>query len=287
MREAGLDHRLGDGAEAGGGRVEGFVDMEVGGKAAVRRQPEEGAEPGGKIGERIGDHAEDAASLGDQVGGAAIGAVGLDQFGTDEAGGLQRDPPLPFGADLAEHRPADVVLRRDRVEMGADRRGAVGIGGAQREAHPGAHVGGGPVRGPVGGDGVERAHEGAVGVRRPAPDMALVEMGVHVGEGGQQDRAAHVHRHRLRRADPAADHRDLGAHEVAGLPEKAGGNRDIGQREVAAGQRAEIHHLSCVRALSCHFLSRRWDSSDRAANRNTPIAAISASAANIRAMFSR
>ena len=106
---------------------------------------------------------------------------------------LQLDAAFPALARLGEHRPADAGLRPDAVDMGADGRGPVRIGRAQAEIHAQRDVGCGPVGGAIRRHGVERAHEVAVGFGARAPDMRLVEMGVRVDEGRQDDPAAEVH----------------------------------------------------------------------------------------------
>ena len=98
----------------------------------------------------------------------------------DQAHRLQLDPPCPLFAHVAEDRPGDRRLRRDRIEMGADGARAVRVGSAQREVHAGGHIRGSPVGDPIGLHGLECAHERAVRVRSPGPDMPLVQMSVHV-----------------------------------------------------------------------------------------------------------
>jgi hypothetical protein len=90
--------------------------------------------------------------------------------------------------------------------------------------------------------------------------MALVEMGVHVDEGRKDHRAAHVDSDGLRRCDPALGDGDVGADKVALLPQEAGGDGDVRERDAALWDRAEVHQVSRLTALSCHFLRRRWDS---------------------------
>ena len=62
---------------------------------------------------------------------------------------LQRDAALPFGAHVAERAPAPLGLLGHRIEMRADRRNAVRVGGAQAEAHAREQVLVGPAQ-PVG-----------------------------------------------------------------------------------------------------------------------------------------
>jgi hypothetical protein len=76
--------------------------------------------------------------------------------------------------------------------MRPDRAGPVGEGAAQGEIHPGADVVGRPVGRAVLSGLHQSAHEGAVGIRPPRPDMALVEMGVDVDKSGQHDSAIEI-----------------------------------------------------------------------------------------------
>jgi hypothetical protein len=117
--------------------------------------------------------------------------------------------------------------------------------------------------------------------------MALVEMGMHVDEGRKDHGAAHVDGDGLRVRDATLCDRDVGPHQVALLPEQTCRNGHVRQRDAALWDRSEVHQVSRLTALSCHFLSRRWDSTLSAAKMKTPMAATSASAANIRAMFRR
>ena len=249
--EVPLDHRLGDGAQGGDGGVARLVGVKVDRQAAFLRESEEAVEARLQVGHRIGDRAQHAAALGDQVRGADVSVVHM--VDADEAGGLQRDAAGPFLAQLAPDRPGNLVLRRQGIEMGADGAGAVGVGRAQREVHAGAYVVGRPVRRPVRPHALQRAHERAVGVRRAAPDVALVEMGVHVGEAGQRHRALHVQpvAGGLVGEAPVADGQREGR-EVAVPTEEAGRHRQVVERDVARGKLGEIAHVSRFSALSCH-----------------------------------
>ncbi len=69
--------------------------------------------------------------------------------------------------------------------MRADRGSAMCIGAAEREIEAALDIGGGPQPLPVRLHGEERAQPRAVRVLLARPDMALVEMGVDVDEGGK------------------------------------------------------------------------------------------------------
>ena len=198
---------------------------------------------------------EDAAGLGHDVGGPDEGAFRVHRVAADEAGGLDVDPPFPLLAHLPEDGEADRVLGDEAVEVRADRAGAVGVGGLEAEGHAGAHVSGRPVRGAVGADGGEGTHEGAVRVRGAGPDVALVEMRVHVDEAGEDHRAGHVDLREAAARDAAVRDGEGGADEAAGLAQKAGGDGHVGERDGPCGQGAEIGH-SRLTALSCHLWRR-------------------------------
>src|SRR3954447_17836633 len=71
--------------------------------------------------------------------------------------------------------------------MRADCSGSMRMGTAQREIQARGDVPRAPMHVPIERDRVEGAEEGAVGVRPARPDLALVEMRVHVDEGGEDD----------------------------------------------------------------------------------------------------
>ena len=207
-------------------------------------------------------------------------AATVDAVHRDEAGGLEGDPPRPVFPQLAEDGPGDIVLRGDRIEMGADRRRSVREGAAEREIGAGAHVLHPPARLPVPGDCVERAHERAVRVGGAGPDMALVEMGVHVREGGEGDGALHVdHLAGALRHDPVLDG-EVERDEALLPPEEPSGGFQVGEGEaVRGGEGEEGGHVSLFNALSCHFRKRRCERSESAAKITTPMAEMRRSAA--------
>jgi hypothetical protein len=102
--------------------------------------------PVAQVGHGVGHHAQNAAlGLGHEIGGVAevaVSSVHLSQPIRHTA--CKVDPVGPVRLKLPEDGPGDVVLRRDAVEMRADRAGAVGIGRAQRERHARAQVLGAP-----------------------------------------------------------------------------------------------------------------------------------------------
>ncbi|MPL60722.1 hypothetical protein SDC9_06283 [bioreactor metagenome] len=254
--EAHFQRHLGDHLQRRDRGVAGLVDVEIGLQPAPRRMVEEHPQPPAQVGDRIGDGAKHAARAFDDRRGAAEGAALLDHVDRHEARALQRDPPGPVLAQLGEDGEGDRILRRETVEMGADPARAMRPGTAQRELHPRAHILGRPVRHPVGADGGQRALERAVGVRRARPDMALVEMRVHVDEGRKDHLAGHVHHGRVgrhRRDDPAIRDGQVDLGQVALLSEEAGRGFQIDQTIRAAGQNAKIHQFSRLMALSCHL----------------------------------
>ncbi len=240
-----------------------------------------------EVGNGIGHHAQHAAVPGDDVSGLDERAGQVRPVDADEADALQLDAAGPRVAQVREHRPGDGVLRRHRVEVGADCPCPVGVGAAQAELGAATHVLCRPVRLAVGGDGAERAREGAVGVGRAGPDVSLVEMRVHVDEAGQHHRARHLDPLATAVRNPAVDDMDVSPHKVTRLPDKAGGDGHVGQRYRPGPDRPEIGHRSEAIALSCHFLSSMWLRKDRPAKMMTPDPAISSSAANMRGMLSR
>ena len=245
------------------------------------------AQASGQILHRVGDGSEHAAAFGHQIGGAGKRTVGVGLVQRHQIGGLERDAALPVGAQFAEDRPTDPVLRRERIEMGPDGTGAVGIGAAERELRSPAHILRRPAGAAILAHRRQGAHESAVGIGCAAPDMALVQMGVHVGEGGHRHRSGHIDRRAAALDDEAVGDGEVHAQQIARLPQQAGGHGQVGQAQRPVRQRLEIHHASRFNALSCHLRSRRCETSDSAAKMKTPIAATSDRAANMRAMFSR
>ncbi len=192
--------------------------------------------------------------------------IGIEREGNgEERRRLQVDPALPALARLGEDRPGDADLRAQRIDVRADRADAVMLGGAQREIHARRHVGGGPVRLAVLADILQRARESAVRIGAAWPDMALVEMGMGLDEGREEDAAVEVD-HFGGMARGAAGRIDGG--------DGSAGDGDIDEREIAvglgrerAGQQAarrtrvpdqEVrHHRSFFIALSCQSFSSR------------------------------
>ena len=85
-----------------------------------------------QFGDHEGDGAEQPAVALDRGGDIGRKAVIEDCVDAEERDGLQLDAAGPAVAHLGEDRPGNAVLRRQRVEMGAEQRRAVGVGGAQR-----------------------------------------------------------------------------------------------------------------------------------------------------------
>jgi hypothetical protein len=106
----------------------------------------------------IAEPAEHAAMPGDGLDDIAeLGRVIDGAFDRIERGRLQGDTALPLLAHLGEHAPGDRGLLADRVDMGAQRAGAVREGAAQRKVHAPGDV----LRRPVGLAVRHHGHAGA------------------------------------------------------------------------------------------------------------------------------
>ncbi len=109
----------------------------------------------------------------------------FDLLDAEQAGCLKVDTAAPLSADLLEHRPGNVDLLANAVEMRADGAGSMRVCAAEREIHARPHIRRRPVRLPVAAGVLQPAHEGAIRIAPPRPDMALVEMGVHIDKAGR------------------------------------------------------------------------------------------------------
>ncbi len=160
--EALPERRLGDVAKRAGAGVEALVDVEVEIQAALRGEPEDPLELRVDVRQHEGHAAKDAGALGNPIGDL-LGEGAAKVVERDQRDRLQLDPSGPFGAQLAEQGPGDPMLRRQAVEMGADRDRAVGKGAAQPEleAHP--HIVLRPPRFAVEAHGLARRIESAIG----------------------------------------------------------------------------------------------------------------------------
>jgi hypothetical protein len=201
--EAGLDLQLRDVAQGLDAGVHRLVDVEIGIQPARGGLGEETPQPVAQVVHRVGDHAQNAAlGLATRSAVWPKGPVIVRPLvAADQAHGLKVDPVGPVGLKLPEDGPGDVVLRRDGCR---DACGSPACHGHRHSAARRPCAGAGLRRssgGAVGADGGQRAHETAVGIGAARPDMALVEMGVHVDEGGKDHGAAHVDGDRLRVRD--------------------------------------------------------------------------------------
>ena len=162
-----------------------LVDMQVDIEPVSHGERQEAVEPLG-VPRVVKQCAAEQAAFGrghfarDRV--ARVTRIGVEHA---QRHGLQRDAVAPLRLHLAEQSPGHRKLRARRVEMGADRGGAMRIRATQRELHARLDVLPRPVRFAIGGDGGESGRERAVGIGLPLPDEALVEMGVDVVKGGQ------------------------------------------------------------------------------------------------------
>lgn len=101
----------------------------------------------------------------------------------------------PLAPQRRKHRPRQLRLLGAHVdEVGAQRRGAVRVGALQAKVHAAVHVVGVPERS-VRRGGAVGAAERAVRVAAALAGVALVDVGVQVGKGGEQ----HLWRGRRRR----------------------------------------------------------------------------------------
>ena len=189
--------RLGDLLQRDRRDVVGLVGMEIEVEPELDRMREHAVEQFLEVRHHVGDGAEHAFRRGDPLRQRLQPGEIARAVDAEQARRLQLDAALPALPHLLEHRPRDLLLRRHRIEMRADRLGAVRVGAAQRELHALRDVGCVPARGAVLAGRIERAHEGAVGIALARPDMALVDMRVAVDEGRQHDAAGEVDRRRL------------------------------------------------------------------------------------------
>ena len=170
---------------------------------------------------------------------------------------LELDPPRPGGPKLPENSEGDRVLRRKGVEVGTDSPRAVREGGAKRELHPASHVGCGPPCRAVGGDRLPGGVGGAVRIGGPRPDLALVEMGVQVDEGGKDHRAPHVQAFSGVPPDdlPSLDG-EIEGREAPRCADEAGRCGEIRERETRnVGEGHEIRRPAHRVALSSRYRS--------------------------------
>ena len=272
--EAVIDRSLSDRVERTRRRVRGFVDVKVEIAALARGEAKETIERFGKARRHVRHRAQDLRSMRlDHRLDLGHMALVEDMVDGEQRRSLQLDPPAPALARLGEHRPADPRLRAQAVDMGADRARSPRVGAAQPEIHAPGDVGGAPVGLPVLGDGRQRVGEGAGRIGRPAPDVALVEMGVRVDERRQNDPAGEREARQVRQSFAAArrDRRDAFvldddvdpgeavAIERRRLAGKTGGqDARVGERVTRRlGEGESRVHVSRPRALSCQWRSSR------------------------------
>jgi hypothetical protein len=236
---------VGDALQGAGFRVAALVDVQVEVEAVGACRLHEPVE--GCVGARVwrstrkGDAAEDApmASRDRDDGAELVGPV-EHRIERKQRDALKRDAVGVGRAHFGEDRPGDRRLLASRVEMRADRAGAVGEGAADCEAHAGAHVLGRPAFLPVDAGVFQRAREGAVRVRAAWPDVALIKVGVEVDEAGQEKAAVDVKGWKLRvegegaRGDDGGDAAVRDRDVDRGEPVAAGG-------EVGRGRERQRH----------------------------------------------
>ena len=189
--EAAAEHGLGEVTERLRRGIARLVDVQVDVQAVCFGSGQKAVEVGVELGPLLGEHAQNAIMLRHEPGQLlAVGAAIV--LGGIECHALERDAVSPALAQLGEDGPADLGLRRHGIDMGADGAGAVREGAAERELHAVAHVIGTPGHMPVALHGLDRGREAAVKAGGPRPDMALVEMRVHVDRAGPDHAALEV-----------------------------------------------------------------------------------------------
>jgi len=126
--------------------------------------------------------------------------------------------------------------------MRAQRAGAVREGAAQREVHALSDILARPVGRAVGHDGVAGAEMRAVRIVRAMPDVALVDVGVHIDKARQHDAVVEVdagqpvlHR-RTDRGDARAVDHDAASREAVGIGHKLRRVRDEAHRHARIGE---------------------------------------------------
>ena len=204
-----------------GKRVRRFVGMNVDVEIAIARKFEKPVDGLLHARHALGRHAKHAAMLGDEIG-KLFGIRRIVERQVNEAGALKLDAPGPFAFHLGEDRPTDFGLRRKRVDMGANRRCAVGIGATQRKIHARGHIFRRPVRA-IDRDGFKRVVMRTARIRRARQRVALVEMGMKFDTGRPDHAAVEIDDGNAvvsRRAgfgdarDRTAGYIDLGHHEI-------------------------------------------------------------------------
>ena len=272
---AGLEHRLGQMLERLRARVVGLVSVEVDIEPELARLVDE---PQHRLLGAIEHRHRPAHQPTRRLGAPRHGIerLGVDQhIGADQRHRLQLDPSSPGVADLFEQRPRDIVLRRDRVEMRADRCGAVRVGGAQRKIHPPPDVHRRPQAHPVAGDRQQRRQPRAVRVLLARPDLALVEMRVDVDERRQHQAAIEVtpgpRLRRRQRGDPVVGNRDVQPLDAAArAPKQCRRHRCVAKH---------VHQFSRRTALSCQRCSTAQVMNEVIPKIATPVTVSSTSAA--------
>ena len=148
---------------------------------------------------------EDAARVSHDIG-QPLAVAAREASDRHERGRLQLDAARPGIAQRLRTTGQEISgLRRQRIDVRADRARAVRVSAAKAELHAPAHVLGSTSAPRDRHDRARGAQRTAVGIRRARPDMALVEMGVEIDEArpdlaaGELD--ARLGRRRCRRRD--------------------------------------------------------------------------------------
>ena len=129
--ETAFDRHFGDNSKRAGGRLAGFVDVEIELPPLTLGEREQNRERLAQA-RRHGRHrAENLRSIGVERRLDAAHVNGVErELGHEQRNALHLDPASPSLARLGEDRPADCGLLTDAVDMRADGRGAVSIGRA-------------------------------------------------------------------------------------------------------------------------------------------------------------
>ena len=225
--EPGLEHALGHVAEARGAWIAGLVHVQVHRHPALGGRLEQADEPWTKLRMRHDDAAERAVRGGHLVHDRPEGHLVPEHVDAAKVHRLEVDPAPP-------RRPAAPGRRRRRSCAGGERsRGGVRIARvpyakAERSANSIRRRTSAADHRAVRSAATARRAEsgGAVRIGGAGPDLALVEMGVQINEGGKDHRPLHVHPLAHRSGDdPSSLDGEVEGREATRRPDEAGGCR--------------------------------------------------------------
>ncbi len=211
---------------------------------------------------RVGkaDHAQHSACLGNPFCRCDKRTIPGNAVTGNKTGRLKVYPSGPFGADLFKQRPAYRVLWRAGIKVGPDRPCAMCVGGLKRKLHPRPNILAPPAGRGIPANRAYGAVKSAIGIWAAAPDVPLVQMGVHVDKGGEGHCPLHVDGvdQRIVFGNLAVFDGQADPHKFVYLAHKATGHSKVIQPE--GGRRRqlhEIHFYSRFSALSCQLRRAR------------------------------